>query len=152
MSADREAFMTRFLATLRTGAPRANPFVPVGSMAVHWDGETCRIEADPPTKPGLTSVELTNSSDEDVTVVFGQVTPPKRWSDVVPFLRGADLADPSFVQPDGIAEVPGSVATGPDSITSGVVTLPAGDLGALCLTGTWPEVEWSDAGPFTVGG
>jgi len=92
------------------------------------------------------------SPDGDVTVVFGQVTPPKVWADVIPFLRGADLSDPNVVPPDGIAEVPGNVAAGPDSTASGLVTLPAGALGALCATGTWPDLEWSDAGPFTVGG
>ncbi len=32
------------------------------------------------------------------------------------------------------------------------MTLPAGDLGALCATGTFPDLEFYDGGSFTVGG
>ena len=43
MSADRDAFMARFLAALRTGAPRSNPFAIAGSMEVRWDGTSCTV-------------------------------------------------------------------------------------------------------------
>ncbi len=39
--ADRAAFEERFLAGLRVGAPRANPFTLVGTISVTFDGTTC---------------------------------------------------------------------------------------------------------------
>ena len=150
MSADREAFMTRFLAALRTGAPRPDPFTVRGSMTVHWDGKKCRIEGDPPTNAGLTSIKLINESEADVVAMFGGVTPPKHWKDLIGFIRGADFGDPNLSVPEWAVPVPGNVSASPGSSASSVVQLPAGELGAVCATGTWPDLEFFDAGAFTL--
>ncbi len=150
MSADPEAFMTRFLGALRTGAPRPEPFTVRGSMTMHWDGKTCRIEGDPPTSAGLTSVVLINESEADVVAMFGAATPPKRWKDLLAFIKGADLADPNLSVPEWAVQVAGNISASPGSSASSVVQLPAGELGAVCATGTWPDLEFADAGAFTL--
>ena len=150
MSADRSAFMTRFLAALRAGAPRTDPFTVNGSMVVNWDGQACRIAGQPPAEAGLTSVQLVNESDETIALLMGGAKPPKAWPDVVQFIQAADLGDPNLVPPDWIFQIGANVSAEPGSTASAVVTLPAGTLGTLCATGTYPTLTFHDGGTFTV--
>ena len=152
MSADRDAFMARFLAALRTGAPRPNPFTVAGSLAARWDGKTCRFPRDTSIAAGLTRIELTNDDDEAVALMIGGAKPPNAWADVVQVAQAADLGDPNFVLPDWIFQVGGNVTADSGATGSAVVTLPAGELGAMCAIGTFPDIEFVDAGTFHVGG
>ena len=52
MSADRDAFMARFLAALRTGEPRPDPFAVGGSLEVRWDGTACEVAGTRRRPPG----------------------------------------------------------------------------------------------------
>ncbi len=38
------------------------------------------------------------------------------------------------------------------STVTAFVTLPTGNLGVLCATGTWPDLTFVDGGGFSVGG
>ncbi len=78
-------------------------------MTVRWDGTTCRIEGDPPTAAGLTSVVLTNDSDAPVALLIGGVEAPKTWADALAFIRSADLSDPNIAPPDWLVQVQGDV-------------------------------------------
>ena len=121
-------------------------------MTVRWDGTTCRIEGQPPTAAGLTSVRLINDSNAPADLLFGGVKAPRTWEDAVAFIRAADLGDPKLVVPDWLIQAQGDVMADARSTASGFVTLPAGNLGALCATGTFPDLEFFDAGAFSVGG
>ena len=125
MSADREAFMTRFLAALRTGAPRSNPFAIAGSMEVRWDGDSCTVVA-PPDTAGLVEVTLVNTTQRDVALLMGGAAPPKTWADVVTFVQHADLADPNLKAPDWIVQVPVDLSASAGTRSTAFAPIPAG--------------------------
>jgi pyrimidine-specific ribonucleoside hydrolase len=152
MSADGDAFMARFLGALRTGEPRANPFAVVGSLEVRWDGEACTIVGEPPAGPGLVKFELVNTSTQEVGLNVGGVKPPRTWDDVLAFANEADLTDPNLEIPDWVVPVPLALGAPGGSSAAGYAPLPAGELGVLCLAGTFPEVDFHDGGTFTIGG
>ena len=152
MSADSDAFMTRFLGALRTGEPRANPFTVVGSLEVSWDGEACTVVGEPPAEPGNVKVTLVNNSPEDVGLNVGGVKPPKTWDDVLAFANEADLTDPNLQIPDWVVPVQLELRATAGSTATAYASMPAGELGVLCLAGAFPQVEFHDGGTFTVGG
>ena len=151
MSADRDAFMARFLAALRTGAPRSNPFSIAGSMEVRWDGTTCTV-VDPPDAAGLVQVTLVNTTQRDVALLMGGAAPPKTWADVVTFVQQADLADPNLKAPDWIVQVPVDLSASAGTRSTAFAPIPAGKVGVLCATGTYPDLTFHDGSSFTVGG
>ena len=121
-------------------------------MSVRWDGKACRFAGDPPTKAGLTSVLLINETKAPVALLFGGATPPKTWADALSFVRHADLSNPNVVVPGWLVQVPGDVMADAGSTVTAFVTLPTGNLGALCATGTWPDLTFVDGGGFSIGG
>jgi hypothetical protein len=152
MAADPDRFLTRFLAALRTGGPRTDPFEVSGSLAVRWDGNACTLNGDPPKRAGLVGVQLVNASSEPVSLFMGGARSPKGWADVVAFARAADFGDPNLALPDWVVPVQSDVMAAPGETASAYVTLPPGDLGAMCATGDWPALTLFDAGGFRVGG
>ena len=151
MSADRDAFMTRFLAALRTGAPRANPFEIAGSMEVRWDGTACTV-VDPPAGAGLVKVTLVNTTQGDVALLIGGPVAPKTWDDLVTFVQAADLSDPNLRPPEWIVQVPVNLSASAGTRSTAFAPIPAGTVGALCATGTYPDLTFYDGGSFTAGG
>jgi inosine-uridine nucleoside N-ribohydrolase len=151
MGADRDAFMRAFLAALRTGAPRPEPFEVAGSLTVEFDGTACRILGEPPTSAGLTTVELRNRGQVTVYLLVAGAVPPKTWADLVAWLEAAELSDPNLSIPSWAVEVEGGSEAAPGEATTTMVTLPEGNLGAVCGTGEWPDFTFLDAGPFTTG-
>jgi inosine-uridine nucleoside N-ribohydrolase len=152
MGADRDAFMRAFLAALRTGAPRPQPFELAGNLAVEFDGTTCRILGEPPSSAGLATVELRNLGPVPVYLLVGGAVPPKTWADTVAWLEAADLSDPNLAIPAWAIEVEGGSMANAGQTTTTMVTLPEGNLGVACGTGEWPDFTFFDAGPFTLGG
>lgn len=151
MSADRDAFMARFLAALRTGAPRSNPFAIAGSMEVRWDGTSCTV-VDQPETAGLVEVTLVNTTQGDVAMLMGGAAAPKTWADVVAFVQQADLADPNLKAPDWIVQVPVDLNASAGARSTAFAPIPAGEVGVLCATGTYPDLTFYDGDSFTVGG
>lgn len=151
MAADADAFMTAFLAALRRGAPRPEPFTFSGTLSVSWDGATCRIEGRPPTTAGLTRVEIANTSTATVGVLVAGVAAPKTWADALALLHSIDLGDPELQVPDWVIQVPGSLGAEAGQTASAIVTLPAAEVGVICGTGEWPKLDFFDAGAFPVG-
>jgi hypothetical protein len=145
MSADRDAFMARFLAALRTGAPRSTPFAIAGSMEVRWDGTSCTI-VDQPQAAGLVEVTLVNTTQGDVALLLGGAAAPKTWPDVVTFVQQADLADPNLKAPDWIVQVPVDLRRAGTRSTA--FADPAES--ASGATGTYPTSR-STTGPFRGG-
>ena len=151
MGADRDAFMRAFLASLRTGAARPEPFTMAGSLTVEWDGTACRILGDPPDTSGLTSVELRNRGPIDVNLFLAGTAPPKTWADLIGWLDAADLSDPGLAFPEWLVEVQGGATATPGESTVVVLELPAAALGAVCAAGPWPDMTFYDAGSFATG-
>ncbi len=152
MSADRETFMTRFLATLRSGAPRSEPFATAGAIEVRWDGSACELVGEPPTSAGLIQVTFDNTAQEEAALAIGSATPPKTWDDILAFLRQADLSDPNLAVPDWIVQVPVNISATAGTRAVAFAPIPAGEVGLLCVSGTFPDVSFHDGGTFTVGG
>jgi inosine-uridine nucleoside N-ribohydrolase len=152
MSADRDAFMARFLAALRAGGPRADPFALEGSLEVRWDGNVCQVAGEPPASAGLVKVTLVNTSEQEVGLALGGATPPKTWGDILAFMGTADLSDPNFVLPDWVVPVPLELRATPGELSTAAVQLPAGEVGVLCGAGTFPDLTFHDGGTFIVGG
>ena len=152
MSADRDRFMAAYLAALRRGGPRPEPFTVTGTLAVRWDGTACRIEGEPPTQAGLTRVVLSNESTVDAGAVMAGVTAPKTWADAVALVDGLDLSEPNLEFPDWLVTVESgqmeSAAPGTDAVL--LVSLPALEIGAMCTTGVWPDLEFFDGGSFVL--
>ncbi len=151
-AADGERAYEALFAALRRGAPRPTPFTIVGTVAVRWDGSTCRIEGTPPATAGLVKVELANDSSAPVGLLGAGVRAPKTWSDALAFVEGADFSDPNIVIPDWIIPVLGSISAPAGEDATAFVTLPAAEVGVICGTGEWPKFDFFDAGSFPVGG
>ena len=151
MSADPDAFMPAFLGALRTGAPRAHPFTIAGSMEVRWDGTACTA-VDRPKTAGLVEVTLVNTTQRDVALLLGEAAAPKTWADVVTFITHADLADPNLKAPDWIVQVPIDLSASAGTRATAFAPIPAGTVGILCATGTYPDLTFHDGGPITLGG
>ena len=132
--------------------PRSNPFAIAGSMEVRWDGTSCTV-VDPPDdgRPGRGHARATRPSG-DVALLMGGAAPPKTWADVVAFVQHADLADPNLKAPDWIVQVPVDLSASAGTRSTAFAPIPAGKVGVLCATGTYPDLTFYDGGSFTVGG
>ena len=151
MSADRDAFMATFLERLRSGEPRPNPLTIVGSLEVHWDGSSCTV-VDQPETAGLVEVTLINRTNNEVALLIGGAVPPKTWADLVAFIEDADLADPNLRPPDWITQVPVNLSASGGARVTAFAPIPAGEVGALCATGAYPDLTFFDGGAFSVEG
>ena len=83
---------------------------------------------------------------------MGGAAPPKTWADVVTFVQHADLADPNLKAPDWIVQVPVDLSASAGTRSTAFAPIPAGKVGVLCATGTYPDLTFYDGGSFTVGG
>jgi hypothetical protein len=84
-------------------------------------------------------------------VVLGVIA-PKTWADAVALVKTIDLADPDLITPAWIFQVEGSLGAPPGGTAETIATQPAGTLGVLCATGTFPDLTFHDGGSFVVGG
>ena len=100
----------------------------------------------------MVEVTLINTTDGDVALLMGGAAPPKTWADLVAFIRHADLSDPNLRPPDWITQVPGDVGASGGARTTAFAPIPAGQVGVLCATGSYPDLTFTDGGSFTVGG
>jgi hypothetical protein len=152
MAADRDAFMPAFLAALRTGPRRSEPFAIASTLSVAWDGTTCRVVGDSPTASGPALVRLENTSTSDAGLLVAGVVAPKRWPDAVAFAGTADFSDPNLAIPDWIVPVPGNIYAAPGTTATALAMLPAAEVGILCAVGQWPKFDIADGGAFMIGG
>jgi inosine-uridine nucleoside N-ribohydrolase len=152
-SADGPRTVEAVLAGLRRGAARPDPFSTTGTVKVTWDGTTCAIVPPSPTAAGSARIELVNGSSAPVGAFAAGVVAPHAWADVVEFVRTADLADSAFVLPDWIIELGGDGLFVEAGATASMLTsLPAAEVGFICATGDWPDLELIDAGSITLAG
>jgi pyrimidine-specific ribonucleoside hydrolase len=141
MSADREAFMASLLAALRRGAPRPEPFELTGQLDVTWDGAACQLAGGADLEAGAVRLAVTNRSDTPVTVFLVAVNAPATWADAKELVETVDLADPSFRPPDWIIGIETSATTEARGEAVAIASIPPGEVGAICATGEWPDLE-----------
>ena len=149
-SADRQAFEARFLAGLRLGDPRANPFTLAGSFSVTFDGTTCADEAPDTLAAGdwMIRVDVTDVTPGATTVVaVAKFHEGSGWDDMLEYDRTA--ADPT-VQPSFVDVAAYTVVEGPGS-TGLVASVTPGDYAIACLHFTGSEsLAYPGSGPFAV--
>ena len=152
MNADQGAFMTAFLAGLRRGAPRPGGGLNAGTLAVEWDGSTCRVTEKPTGPEGDVELHFKNQSTGTVAMQIAGVTEPHAWKDVLDWFRKQDLSKPGLSLPGWIEPVGDGLSPAPGEAAAGLVTLWSGDFGVACATGDWPKLTLHDGGAFTLGG
>jgi hypothetical protein len=143
---------TAVLAGLRRGAQRPDPFAVAGTLSVTWDGSACRQDGDGPTAPGLTRIELHNRSAAGVGLVAAGVRTPRTWAEALAWLDSADLSAAELDVPDWIVQIPAEdvyAEAGVDTVA--MVDLPAGVVGFICGSGTWPDLTFVDGGTLHLG-
>ena len=149
-TADRAAFEERFLAGLRVGAPRANPFTLAGTIAVTFDGTTCADDEADTIAAGDWMVDAKATTAGWTYVAVISFHEGAGWDDLVAYVAPADdpLAAPPFV--DNPA---GALLEGPSS-SRFVVGLTPGTYGFVCLHATDPSgadgTGTRGSGSFTV--
>jgi inosine-uridine nucleoside N-ribohydrolase len=152
VAADGPRVTEAVLAGLRRGAARPVPVTALGSLAMTWDGTSCRVDGSPPTAAGLTRVQLHNTSAVGAGLLVAGVREPKSWADALAWVDGADFSSPDLEIPDWIVQVGSDgVFAGPGADAGAIVELPAGTVGVMCATGEWPEFTTVDGGAMTLG-
>jgi hypothetical protein len=146
-TADRAGFEDRFLAGLRVGAPRANPFTLAGTISVTFDGASCVDDAPDAIPRGAWRVDATTTVAGTTVPVLLSFHEGFGWADLQDYVATAPdpTAQPSFVDVAGYA-----VLDGPSS-TSAIAVLTSGSAGIACLhfdesTGR----AFPGSGPFAV--
>lgn len=147
--ADTERAQQAIIAGLRRGPGRRVPFETTGTVRVTWDGSTCRLQMPVPTRAGLATIEIVNTSSSSAGLLGAGVVEPHTWSDAVALVQDADLTDPGFVTPDWIVDLHADdIYADAGQSTSVVVELPSGTVGFMCGTGDWPNLTLVDGGSF----
>ncbi len=150
MNADQGAFMTAFLAALRTGAPRPPGGGVAGTLSATWDGHRCQVTATP-AAAGDTLVTFENQGTDPAGVAIAGTVAPHTWADALAWARHVDLSDPNATPPPWLQTMGGANADAAGT-GSAVVTLSPGTYGAVCETGTYPKLQFFDGGTFEVKG
>jgi inosine-uridine nucleoside N-ribohydrolase len=147
--ADRPAVEAALLEALRRGGPRATPFVLAGTLTGSFDGTTCALSADAAV-PGPYELRYTGPEDVPSQLIVVNVHPPKTWADLQAFAATVDVdaieATPEWFTIAGEASDSGDGVPGP----AAGIDVPAGTVGPVCLTGTWPDLVFTPGDPFEV--
>ncbi len=150
-AADREAVESALIDALAVGPDRTTPFKLAGQLAVRWDGATCSFEMQDGVTPGVAALSFDNGTGDPAAVQIVGVREPRTWQDLLAFLPTVDPASETAVLPDwvidagGLSDEPGSGGT-----MAGSVSLEPGTYGPVCMTGTWPDLEFRPGQPFVV--
>jgi pyrimidine-specific ribonucleoside hydrolase len=146
-AADRAAFEKVFLAGLRRGGPRANPFTLAGTIAVTFDGATCTDDAPATVASGdwrVAAETMVGGTTVPVVVRFHEGS---GWDDLATYF--ATATDPTM-QPPFVDVAALTVLEAPSS-TSMIVALDPGVFGIVCLHFEGESGSaFRGSGPFTV--
>jgi inosine-uridine nucleoside N-ribohydrolase len=129
MSADPAAFETRFLAGLRLGAARAHPFTLTGTIAITFDGATCRDERPDAIRAGVWRIEGRDKATFAAALALVKFHDGAGWADLVSYT--ANEPDPT-VQPPFL-DASAVVFADPSATSRVVVTATPGRYGVACL-------------------
>lgn len=154
VAADARSVEEALLAALQRGAARATPFQLAGEIDVTFDGTACRataIGADTTLAAGLYRLHFTGpAGGSPFGVTMAGVQPPKSWSDLVAWIKTIDLATQQEPPPWVLTgpSVADEAGTGAPLSVAGAI--PAGMVGPVCLSGTWPDLTFVPGTPFEV--
>jgi len=148
-SADRSAVETALLDALRRGEPRATPFTLGGSLAVSFDGTTCSLTGSS-DQPGIHDLTYTGRAGQPSGATVIGVQAPHTWAEVTSLVSTFDAqASP----PPWISQGPNAVdANGTGTPVTATGALETEIAGPICLTGTFPDVQFVLGPSFPVGG
>ena len=148
-SADATPVERALVQALGRGGARATPFALQGTITVTRDGSSCVAQPSADLAAGISELEFTNTSGEAAGAAVVGVAAPHTWSDVEDLVRTIDIA--SADQPDWLL-VAGFVSgeAGGQSVLHSTVSLQPGTYGAVCFTGTWPDLDVVTGEPFEV--
>ena len=147
-SADRAAFEQRFLAGLRLGAPRPNPFALAGTISVTFDGTICADDAPDSLAAGDWAFDVETTFAETTAVGVVVFHEGSGWDDLMTYFETA--SDPTN-QPPFLDVAAMTGLEGPSS-TRMIASLTPGTYGIVCLTfGGDTSNAAAGSGPFTVG-
>lgn len=151
-TADRPAVEAGLLAGLRRGGPRLTPFAIVGETTAVWDGTTCALTP-VPTRRGMHTLRLENTSGAPGGVTIVGLVPPHDWADLAAVLSAVDFDDPATAQPPAWIQDVGSIndETGNGVDVSVLVDIGEGLTGPVCVAGTWPDLRFVPGAPFDAG-
>lgn len=138
MSADADPFMAALLASLRRGAPRPEPFDLGGTLEVTWDGAACHLDPSKELSAGVVRLAVSNESDAPVTVYLAGVEAPRTWADLIAFAESVDFSN--LVPPDWIIPIDASATAPGGAQAVAIAAVPAAEVGAICITGEWPDI------------
>jgi len=145
--ADRGAFEARFLAGLRVGAPRSNPFKLDGSFRVTFDGTTCTDEAPDTATAGSWLIKGEVTAEATTVVVATKFHEGSGWQDLLDYFATASdpTAQPSFLDAPALSVVEGSGSV------SFLASMTPGTWGVVCLYFPGSEsLAFPGSGPITV--
>jgi hypothetical protein len=151
-AADAPATVDALLTGLRRGGPRATPFTLAGTIDVTFDGTTCSgsVDGGGPLVPGLYQIGYTGPVGAPGGVFVVGVDDTASWADIDTFLLGIDgAADdeelPTWLIP--VVQVIDEAGDGQRHVGTG--TFAEGPTyGPVCVTGTWPDLEFTAGAPF----
>jgi pyrimidine-specific ribonucleoside hydrolase len=145
-AADREAFESAFLETLRSGGPRRTPFVLTGELTLRSDGTDC--EGGVPAAPvaGTYLLGFSNESSVDMAAVVIGLTEGSTWDDLDTW-----IADhPGTIDQPPMVIVHGVAFPAPGTSGSALVELPSGDTALVCLVAADDQQEVISGDRFVV--
>lgn len=148
-SPDARRFESSFLAGLRRGDPRTDPFILAGTLHGSFDGSTCSGTPTSTLAPGSYALEYESTAAADTLLAVIRLHAGATWSQVLEnAVRRADsndLSAPAFV--DVVAQ---PTLSGPGTVSSAADLTP-GTYGFVCLVLSNPAIKPASA-PFQVGG
>jgi inosine-uridine nucleoside N-ribohydrolase len=126
-AAQRDAFEDVFLAGLRRGSDRQDPFLPSGPLSVSYDGTTCTIAGAGGLSAGPIRVTFSSRIEGFSAMALVTLHPGAAWDELEAFLATFDPAgDPPDFADVGAAVFP---TTGVEAITDAA----SGTSGVACV-------------------
>ncbi len=145
-AADRQAFESTFLQTLRSGGPRRTPFELNGELTVRSDGTDCEAAVPAAPTAGSYTLEFSNESSVDMAAVAIGLTEGSTWDDL-----DAWIADhPGSIDQPPMVAVNGVVLPAPGTAGSALVDLAPGDAAIVCLVAAGDQQEVISGPRFVV--
>jgi pyrimidine-specific ribonucleoside hydrolase len=148
-AADREAVEAALVEALGVGPARVTPFELAGKLAVRWDGASCAFEMPGGLSPGVAALTFENGTGDPAAVQIVGVQEPHTWQELEDLMPTVDVEAPALpewvIDAGGLADDPGAGGS-----LTGTVALEAGTYGPVCITGTWPDLQFHPGQPFVV--